>query len=268
MLTINDLDNFNKDDNFIYHYTNYNVAIENILSSNTLLFNKVRKMNDPLEFENFIHAASWNNEIPGEERTKLLNIGRESNNIVKNKIKICCFCVDTDISEHIDYIHCINKGYSRSRMWSQYANGHRGICLIFNRVKLLEIIKGKYENIFSEEIKYRNNLFNIFNFQDIEYEIARNMDAWEWVKRHKHEYLFYKVDDYKSEQEYRIAVYSDNDDDNILIDFEDSLEGVILGVRFPDVYKVNIKNVMEAQNIPVFQIDWFYGKPSLDIISK
>ena len=266
MLTINDLDNYNKDDKFIYHYTNYNVAIENILNTNTLLFNKVKKMNDPLEFENFIHAASWNDEIQKDEMFKLLRIGKESNNIVKNKMKICCFCIDTDISEYIDYVHCINKGYSRSRMWSQYANGHRGVCFIFNRIKLIEILKRQYDDVFSGEIHYRNNLFNIFNFTDIDYETAKNMNPLEWVKRHIPEYLFYKVDDYKSEQEYRMAVFSDDDSDNILIDFEDSLEGVILGVRFPEVYKVNINNVLRTKNLPFFQVNWFYGKPSINII--
>ena len=44
----------------------------------------------------------------------------------------------------------IRKGYEKSRMWSQYGQNHEGICLVFSKKSLLEIIK---KELFSRTFK-------------------------------------------------------------------------------------------------------------------
>jgi hypothetical protein len=263
MLKAKDLEDVFKDDRFIYHYTNYNTAIEYILYENTLLFSKVNRTNDPLEFESIIHCAGWNGNIDVDERWRLIEIGKESNHIVKNKFKICCFCIDKDIDEFTDYVPHINKGYCRSRMWSQYGGSHKGVCLVFNKSRLLEIIKKDFDYVVAEEITYKNDLSNLLDITSIEYETDRDTIPLERVKKYIHEYLFQKLADYKSEQEYRIAVYADDESNSTLVNFEDSLVGIILGVRFPDIYEINIRNAMKFRKLPIFRIGWFHGKPEL-----
>jgi len=247
-------DNFKNDDRYIYHYTSYICAIENILKDKKLLFNKVKNTNDPFEFENIIHSASHNGNIDNNEKINLLQIGTDSNDIVKNKFKICCFCVDNEADISIDNNIYINRGHCRSQMWSQYGASHKGVCLVFNKNKLMEIIKNKFDDVFEKEISYKH----FFDIKNIKYEIDMNAIPLERVKKYIFEYLFQKHIDYKSEQEYRIAIYQDDDCDNILIDFKDSLEGIILGTKFPEVYITCIKNSTE---LPVFRMKWLNGHP-------
>jgi hypothetical protein len=268
MITKEDLENRNKDDRFIYHYTNYNIAIENILHENTLLFNKVNKTNDPLEFENFIHSAEWSGNIDRDERTNLLKKGKEINYIIKNNFKICCFSIDNTNTEFPSNIPFINKGYCRARMWSQYGGGHKGVCLIFNREKILKIINNKFSDFKEGEISYKMDLFDLIDVTSIEYDTEKDVTPLDRAKKYLPEYLFQKLDDYKSEQEYRIAVYSEDESDNLFIDFEDSLEGIVLGVRFPETYKINIKHFREIKGIPVFQMNWYNGNPDIYIIGS
>ena len=268
MVTINELRDHKKDDRLLYHYTNYSIAIENILNENTILFNRVNRTNDPLEFENFIHIASWSNEKEKSVMFDLLEIGKTCNDIVKNKFKICCFCIDKDIEDFNDYTSYTNKGYCRSRMWSQYGNGHKGVCLIFNKDRLLEIIKNNFKNVFAGEVHYKNNLSYLLDVTDIDYDIDRKMKPFERVIKYINEYLFHKFADYKSEQEFRIALHSDDNNDSILIDFENSLEGIILGVRFPEVYKDNIVNDMSTRKLLVFQLSFINGEYYIDEIAK
>jgi hypothetical protein len=258
MLTKEDFNDKLKDDRFIYHYTSYSCAIENILKDKKLLFNRVNNTNDPLEFENILHHASYSGNIDIDEKIKLLQIGDDSNDIVKNKFKICCFCMDKEADISTDDNPYINKGVYRLRTWSQYGDGHKGVCLVFNKDKLIKIIKNKFDDVFEKEISYKYFFADLSDITNIKYERDRNEIPLERVKKYIYEYLFQKHIDYESEQEYRIAIYQDNDCDNILIDFEDSLEGIIVGVGFPKDYETRIKN---STKLPVFKMKWLNGYP-------
>jgi hypothetical protein len=226
--------------------------------------------NDPLEFLDYCHVVSSNGDAEKSEVRRQLDMGHEINNIIKRKFKICCFCKDSKITGEIwDNNPILYKGYCRSRMWSQYAENQKGVCLIFNRKGLIDIIRSISDlKSFEKEIVYDDNLSGLFSAYDIEYSENINKTALERSIEYIDNYLFMKLNDYSHEQEYRIALFSDkyNEGDCEKINFGDSLEGIIIGPRFNKNYIPSIRSSLGNISIPIFVLNWFNGKPEIDQI--
>ena len=64
----------------------------------------------------------------------------------------------------------LSKGWARSRMWAQYADNHKGVCLIFDKLCLEKEFKGSFEKssceTFCDVVNYTNNLNPIRNAFD------------------------------------------------------------------------------------------------------
>jgi hypothetical protein len=264
MISKNDLLRREKDYRFIYHYTKFNTVIK-ILLNKKLLFNRLNKTNDPFEFMRYIHNVRWKNftndngTIDIKEINEINKFKDEINNIVKRQYRICSFCIDyEDISDN--YVPYMNKGFSRSRMWSQYGIDHKGVCIIFNREKILNTITKKHRNVFAKDISYNDDLSESFNTTEITSDVLKNIKPIEWVNKNIEKYLFLKVEDYKNEYEYRIAIHHDQKK-ALFVDINDEIEGIILGEKFPLEHEKILKMLLKNSSFPVFRIGWFYGIP-------
>ena len=266
ILSKDELFNHSKIKDLIYHYTSTKVLIESILPKNSIKFNSLENTNDPLEFQNYI--IKYNQSFT----YNIFEVGIELNKILKKGFKICCFSIDS--SSENDYI--FNKGFCRSRMWSQYADNNRGVCLIFNK-KMFEKCMFKWakelnENfndkvfIYNKPIKYDDSLDGLNEALTV--KISGNPKNY--IHRHIEKYidnlLFLKVEDYSSENEYRIGLYSKAFDveDEIFINYENSLEGIILGTNFCTEYLINIHQFNKYSGVTIFSLNWENGKPELD----
>lgn len=271
MLTLDKLNIPFPNYNHIYHYTTANTAIEYILNEKEILFNSVRNTNDPLEFLDYCHVVSTNGEIGNTEIRRLIDVGHDINSIIKRKFKICCFCEDKEISGDLYSNNPIMyKGYCRSRMWSQYADDHKGVCLIFNKSRLIrEITKDINIKHYEKKVIYDDNLPGLFDACDIEYDKDHNKLALERACEYIDKYLFMKLRDYEHENEFRIALLSDKypNDDKIKVRINSSLIGIIVGTKFNDIYMPSIKKV-KGKRIPIFKLAWFNGKPELLDVTK
>lgn len=266
MISKNDLLRCEKDNRFIYHYTKFDALIKILLNKN-LLFNRLNEKNDPFEFMRYIHNVRWNDftnhhdNIDGEEHDKIDKFKDDVNSIIKMQYKICSFCIDyEDISDN-NYVSYMNKGFSRSRMWSQYGEDHKGVCIIFNKDKILNTISENYKCVFAQEISYNDDLSISFDETEITSDALKNITPIKWVNTHIEKYLFLKLEDYKNEYEYRIAIH-DNQNEVLFIDFNDGIDGIILGKKFPSEYEKMLGKLLIDFNFPVFKIDWFYGIPN------
>jgi hypothetical protein len=266
MISKSDLLKREKDDRFIYHYTQFDSA-EKILSNRNLLFNRLTEMNDPFEFMRYIHDVRYEDflssygTIDFKESEKINRFKDNVNTIIKRQYRICSFCIDYEGSADNKYVPYMNKGFSRSRMWSQYGEDHKGVCLIFNREKMIETITKNYKDVFAQEIFYNDDLSESFDATKITGEVLEKSEPIEWVNKHIAKYLFLKFEDYKNEHEYRIAVhYAQNED--LFIDFNDEIEGVILGQEITPKHKEIIQRLSVNFNFPVFKFHWLYGSPN------
>ena len=123
-------------DKYLYHYTSLNRAFEHILHEGKLLLASLKLTNDPREskdwnwtFRNISHEIDI--AIPSVE--ELVTVSSEINLKIKRDCKLCCFSIDDKTKNLYS-----GRGWGHPRMWAQYADKHKGVCLVFDKDKLIE----------------------------------------------------------------------------------------------------------------------------------
>ncbi len=161
----------------LYHYTSFCTSLQ-ILGSNALLFNHLRKMNDINE----LYRPLFYDRITPE-------IEKKSKQIIDSYQQIS---LTRDFSR---------MGFDIPAMWGHYGDKGKGVCLVFDKTKLLsnlsldihhdvvEYVTPDYS--FSVSIKNNNNEVESFSDQELK------------------DFFFKKTCDWSYEQEYRLIVKGD-----------------------------------------------------------
>lgn len=261
-------------EDFLYHYTTTQIAIESILYSRKLKYSSLKRSNDPLEALNVLHVTNYTgSDGPGTDVG--YRFGQNLNRILKSGYKVCSFCIDSPFDDDYPF----NKGYTKSRMWNQYGADHEGVCLVFSKSKLIYAIQremgrnygeGKYE-LSHNAITYIKNprQFDQMTFVNIN-DPAFNNEASCKQKLDKYieTYLFTKLKDYEGEKEYRIALYhpSFEDKKEVFLDVDNALRAVILGYRCRSAYQTNFREYQKEMNFGLFSTCWFNGNVDISFV--
>lgn len=254
-----------RNEELIFHFTKTNIAIENILYERSLRFSPLHLMNDPYEYQivtGGVYGRGIDPEIitPATQKLrKSILVDSKLGCFVKNKNKDC------DVFE---------LPYIKPRSWAQYGQGQRGVCLGFNKKKLLNVIKKCvpagviiYESavFYDLDSKYKSKkaTVNYNNDLSVEDNIARHINT------NRDDIFFRKYKDFRDEDEYRIAVYDKRRELNNYFRFGicEALEAVILGDLFPDVYFDLVKELSDNLSAKVFSLK-FATVPSLKEIKN
>ena len=174
----------------LYHYTSWCAAIK-IIASRTLKFGKLQHMNDVNE------AHRWIFYEPGVD---LSSIKEELN-------RYCQISLVNDNKPR--------SGYNIPAMWGHYAEKGNGVCLVFDKQKLVSYLG---RNMWKANIRYSRNYTG-----DIDIPIG---DIERYFKVHKNEIFFKKTADWRYEQEFRV-VARQSEKEELKLDFKDSLMAVI-----------------------------------------
>jgi hypothetical protein len=121
------------------------------------------------------------------------------------------------------------QGYDISAMWGHYAEKGKGVCLVFDRHKLLSCLN---DNMYSCEVNYKKKYKG--NVRISSNNIGRCLE------RRRKEFLFTKSIDWKYEQEYRIITKVDDCSNELFLELKDSLIAVIL--QYADDSSYNLVN--------------------------
>lgn len=244
-------DGFIDHSDLLFHYTRAETALAYILRSKTLKFNAMGYTNDPLENHSLILIGSQN-----EQAGRLMELADE-----RQKGKLACFCVSPDAQ---DIRGWFDWGCFRSRMWSQYADNHRGVCLVFSKSELLdaadEWTRDRKMEFFKGPVGYDNKLEKLTKA----HSGSHAESLTDRVKRHSEGYYFCKREDYRGEAEYRMVIYHQDlsPEETVHIPYKKALKGIILGSEFP--FEDNDLFIEEARSLDVAlaQVAW-YSNPCL-----
>lgn len=215
---------FNLEDT-IFHYCKLNTAIEFILHKLELRLSPRKESHDPLESSdpmyNIVSFGHGNeNKASHKEADEIRN------DVISklHKLKQVCFCMnntDTDYSNEL-MLPYEYYGFLKPRMWHQYADNYKGVCLAFSKKELL-----RNSNLIPEKINYLkydslnlNESINLNALNDNGFENYFN-SYFEKVEKT----IFRKHIDYIGESEFRLCTYSDSEFD--YIDISKALIGII-----------------------------------------
>ena len=241
--------------------------MEHILDTGKIRLSIFKNTNDPKESKNWNFSMSTNSEDEDEIDRSFNEVCDQATHYVKGHCKVLCMVKDDPhiTSNSIDY--SFQRGFSRPRMWAQYADNHSGICFIFDREKLEKTIKSALSakgDIYFDDVTYRNfNPDQVHAFSLSHEEIQKNsLESVlnEKVKLHYKQYFFTKAEDWSSENEWR-CILRGNDSEAEFIPIKDSICGIIVGNNFPNVYVPSITHFGKKYSVEVARIHWSNGVP-------
>jgi hypothetical protein len=269
------IENFTSSEKYLYHYTTMEAAIDHIITSRTLKMGKYTETNDPKESKCWQFSLGTNESRDlGQYNTSELSEWLSS--ALKGKAKLACFSMDAEelSGSHMEDI--FNRGFSKPRMWVQYADEHTGVCLVFDRQRLTDAITS---GIFDEDavlhgpVMYLNRSIvrRLFSPDDQQYTI--NIDYLDRVGReayvdahmrsHYKRLFFEKMADWRDESEWRCVVFSETEED-LYVDYKDSLVGVMFGENSDERAIQGLIDATESWGIRYMGLKWKNCSPWYD----
>ena len=252
---------------YLYHYTKAVVATDYILKDFTLRLSSFTKTNDPKETKPWEFSLS-NGSVEQLSSYKLAPFTKKLNGALKSRTKILCFSQDYPNLSGYHISDISFRGFARPRMWSHYAEDHKGVCLVFDRKKLdLNFNSLVYEEplgIFGP-VEYRDgspmDSFSI-NVRKLE---QRGFDefCWDYIKGHHKILFFQKMTDWATENEYRYLIFREDSED-LLLPIDGALRGVIVG---EDASQDSIDKIFElvaSKGAEIMGLKWKNGSPWYD----
>lgn len=250
----------------VFHYTRKSTALEKILFDDCLKFSSFANANDPYEYKDkMIGDGGWGWEKVRDEADRTCEV---LDKLLKDVSFISC-CANTFEQDSLK-IH----GFLRSRMWSQYGESHKGVCLVLSKEKLINLIREKYKDemylFYQADVDYKEYL-NANSGHD---SIEINSDSFEGktptsiaidhIEKYQRELLFSKQLDYIDEHEHRIVALRKEHGIGSIVPPEckvsKCLIGVILGDRFPDVYMPVIDKLSKDMGFEYRNLHWESGE--------
>lgn len=271
-------DKFNSE-KYLYHYTNFIKAIK-ILDSQKLIFSPLTSMNDTSEYKSRIDidSLSIENEVNKDEAKKMLSEVEEYLNSNAKNLRLLCFSQDYNFEEgehenipfweeYSRFFDLHGRGCALPRMWAQYASNNEGVCLIFDKEKLISAVQNK--GIYNKpgKVEYKDYFYKFpINYNDLKkmhLQIAQNVNGilpiaklFDSNEEFIHYNYFVKLKDWQNENEFRILALTDNDNEISIDNLFDYLVGIVVGEKnhraFTNALKLFLADVVPR--IPVKEI--------------
>lgn len=253
-------------DDVIFHYTKAASAIDYILYQKELRFSHRKKSNDPIENKIFhltnvstdglVAATKENNKKIEDNSTRANNIYNSLKKRANSYHQICFCCNALKKSFFSNFLRQAEEfGFTKPRMWEQYADNYKGVCIAFSKEKILEKNKGIHlieDNISYttySELKKKNKTINILKVTEEVYE--KQLEATQDRE------LFLKHQDYSGENEYRINILKEIDDHyDKFLNITDCIVAVIISVKANNRQRKALMEYANELGVPHFNIIW------------
>ncbi len=224
IMTKEDILKILSNENVVYHYTKHDIAIKYILYETRLRLSHRKDSKDPIENAKQLYSFHGVNiDDKGPIKTRRYEFISKYEQMLKNAKQIC-FCKNKKTNMKNDIYDQEKYGFLKPRMWDQYADGYKGVCLCFQKDELKN-----EENLIANDVEYITYKELSRNHHRIDENILLEIGAVDYLKRYKNDFanlFFRKHIDYENENEHRIISFSSKEQE--YIDIRDSLIGLIV----------------------------------------
>jgi hypothetical protein len=264
---------FQTPDALVYHYTDLKKGRE-ILQTRKFKFGSITNTNDPKEKREWKFTPHTNG---GFDLSKVdtNELSDELSRALKQNTKVGCFCRDRQPLSGDHTRDIFLRGWSKPRMWAQYAGKHTGVCLVFDRQLLDKAVCktfGFYSRNYRGNVSYINRSVVFDGIGDF----AADMDAIQelgferYAAAHFHAFVgplfFEKMQDWRDEDEFRWIV-ADDDGNDKFVDIAASLVGIVYG---DSTGQEDIKSTIDITadlNLTHMAIRWSNSSPWYDFLN-
>ena len=259
-------------DQFVYHYTRAETAHNSILKSSTLRLSSLAETNDPRESKAWAFNL-WTGGKNDLGRYDFQAVSAWFSNALKTKTRLACFALDQAplTGDHTQDI--LRRGLARSRMWAQYGDKHQGVCLVFDKARLIRAVKehlaprmcwvgdvGYKDHYFIRSTKPHEFMINIDELE----ELGPERYAYQHVMQYHDQLFFQKLSDWKDEVEWRVIAIGE-DVGELYLPIDGALVGVIHGAAIDTDVSDRLIAMTEGQSVEHMGLVWRNGVPWYDI---
>ena len=228
---------------YVYHYTKWERLLD--IMHTGLRLGPLAQMNDPRESKDWYPPLVFR----GDLRLTANEIAVFNRAVAeyRKRIRIVAFCLDQPFGEGYNRSR---RGYSRPRMWAQYAENHKGVCIVMDRVGLDQAIRlgypdqrdswvlaGKVEYVETAPDDPASRAIVLRDDHDIEASVQDSFTQF------AHRLFFVKHVDWRDENEYRWVYYdSDGTGTGInglrgpFVDIRNHVVALVLGADYADAH--------------------------------
>ncbi len=254
----------------VFHYTKVSTAINYILKDNCLKFSKRSEANDPVESaiqDCYVYSEYFGSEKDDEliykNNRKDAHLLAKKNNDKIKEYKQLSFCrnfkADFDFLNYIgdNFLNYEEKyGFTKPRMWEQYGDQYRGVCLAFSKSKIKEL--NSDPNLLCGNVKYLK--YKKLRSKDLSVNLNThdNIGTKEYhrlLKNRLTQYLFWKHKDYKGESEYKLCA-NQKFPSYPYLDIHGCLQAIIVSEKTTWENKECLLEYANQLNIPIIEIEW------------
>lgn len=254
-------------DGLVFHYTKASTALEHILQSMAIRLGPISETHDPLEGHREYTGISASGGGPPNFAAwdKVHEVARRA--------RVGCFCRDGDLASPdpcaLDFAPPW-AGWARDRMWAQYADGHTGVCLAFDRRKLVETFHSTLASqgdCIAQDVAYGDDPVSTVGPRSLSYDNQRieqvgpEKYAAEYRRQHAATLYLTKRLDYSGEREFRLVLLDDNrSSKEALVPVRGALVYVMLGDRFKRAYLPSVDTIMRREDLPAYRFSCQSGR--------
>lgn len=265
----------------VYHYTSRETALEKILPTKKLRIGSLGNTNDPRETKEWgfpIVGSGVNSNNKGDFK-RFIDLSSQYEQVANSIRKeewwaLCTTQDDEDLvipkAKDPDFTH-FKWGHSRGRMWAQYADCHKGVCLVIDRELLHNAIVSAVGNdlIFCGSVKYVNEMNIVgFNYKPCAFQFSLNINSCDdvdsivrdHIQKYHERFFLEKSLEWSSEVEFRWLINGVSGPYHI--DISKALRAVIVGVDFPVVYGPSLWRLCDDLGVKVERMFWINRIPT------
>lgn len=265
-------------DELVFHYTKIDTAITYILQNRQLKFSTIKNTNDPYEKYPYVFTHSPKNASTDSGDALAMKKCMWLSEHLKKEIQILCLTKDM-LSDNLPgmLIYNLGRGYTKPRMWAQYADDFKGICLGIKKHNLISKIEDVYQDkeleygdvIYSTEEGYVTKVIQATSLKEDSNILSNEEILEKMLRKYKETYFFTKHPDWKTENEFRVIIRDKNENNNY-IDIDGALEFIVVGTEVEDdKVEVVLQKVEQFKYKPkVYRIDFWDGYYHIEPINN
>ncbi|PSU74735.1 hypothetical protein CTM93_20160 [Photobacterium phosphoreum] len=258
--------------NCLFRYRQYNEFTLKEILYNELWHSTVKGLNDPFEFPFFFNrdykyeeAQVWYllDKLEVRSMEDIIEYRENKTKSLPILIKFLDDFIDNleiDIRKDIleSNVCCFSKKDRDSLMWSHYADGMRGLCIVYDKSSLHD------SGVKLCDVEYTKSVIKT-NIEDLKvkpknrYAIKRYEATFSTTFDEIYKFSYFKHLNWKYEKETRSIITNKHNDfspDGQIVKIKnDAIRAVIIGNKMQQSNKDIVKMICRTKNIPIFDAE-------------
>lgn len=242
----------------VFHYTSLDTCVSHILPDLSFRAGPLERVNDPRE------AKTWPIRFYARAPRKFDSaLFRAATQNLTTRSYVLCLSRNMP---NLDPQDPLAFGFGHSRMWAQYGDNHRGVCLAFDTNALDAAVQQAAGElpVFAGAVEYHHTThgpsgiqddpFGIRYIEDIESQ-GLDLILEEHIARYSDHLFFTKHLDWQDEWEYRWVIRS-LPESPVYVPISSALRAVIVGQDCPSDGLNEILRLAAKAHVPVHRLFW------------